>query len=181
MTCSSRYNKDDFRNWERKLGRCSIVDDGFLLVQPIIIDFGDECSVRRWDSFGRVVAKSGVEDSSWTIVADGGDEHVHWLLSLVFVTSFGVRYNREKFVYDAEHALVAGWYNRWVWWQTIEGGGRWRVIVNRYSGIHSYWWFWGVSWSSTRPFPIDDDDGRRSVGWIIWCIEVFVIGISWWE
>ena len=181
------YNNDEFLNWERKPCRCSrlIVDDGVRLVQPIIIDFGDDAgSVLRWDSFGMVVPSNGVDDSSWTTTfVDVGGEHVHWLLSLVFVvvgSSFGVKYNREKFVYGV--VVFVWWYNRWECWQTFDGGGRWRVIVNRYSGIHSYWWLRGVSCSSTRIVPaIDDDDGGRSVAGIKWCIGAFVIGISWWE
>jgi hypothetical protein len=47
-------------------------------------------------------------------------------------------------------------------------------MVSKYSGIHSYWWFCGVSWPSTA-CPIDDDWGTA-----LW-EETFVIGINWWE
>ncbi len=116
-----------------------------------------------------------MEDSSWVIVVDGGGEHVHWLLSLVFVVaiSCGARYNREKLEYGTVHVLFVWWYNGWEWWQTI-GGWWWRVMVSKYSGIHSYWWFCGVSWPSTA-CPIDDDWGTA-----LW-EETFVIGINWWE
>ena len=86
---------EDFRNWERKLCLCSLpwfpIDfrfadvEGFRRVHPIIIDLGEGIDISPicWDSLWIDGASKGVDDSSWATVADGGGEHVHWLLSLV--------------------------------------------------------------------------------------------------